>query len=377
MTDQEPAWLTKARSFIGFQEQAGNRGIQEFIDLAHTGEEGQPWCAIFANGMIESVGIRGTRSPAAASFTESPLFIRQKTPQLGTICTFTRPGGNHVAFYTGIDKQGRLLVLGGNQGDKVDIEPHGTDTLTGYWWPVQTATTTLPATIEHPLIAIGSTGPAVLELQRLLKVPATGQFDAATDAAVRQFQASRGLDIDGEVGPLTWGALLAATAIGRPWGLTRKTIDAIVAVAGASELARHDWGGRGVAPLGCTKGLAVVYGLVYSKFKAGNSSALAMGAMVPASSLDALEWYQGQFNAAGILLNVSAVDNLRATFVLLTGLTEREASGRYCEGRDQSATNVASDTAEAGLFQQSWNSHTASPEITKLFAAYSAKPDEI
>src|SRR5262249_55691775 len=43
--------------------------------------------------------------------------------------------------------------------------------------------------------------------------------------------------------------------------------------------------------------------------------------------------------------------------------------------RDRSATNVTADTAEAGLFQKSWNSRSASPELPKLFAAYSANPD--
>jgi hypothetical protein len=58
----------------------------------------------------------------------------------------------------------------------------------------------------------------------------------------------------------------------------------------------------------------------------------------------------------------------------LTGLGMRESSGRCCEGRDLSASNTTADTAEAGLFQQSWNSRFASPELPKLFAEYSANP---
>ena len=50
----------------------------------------------------------------------------------------------------------------------------------------------------------------------------------------------------------------------------------------------------------------------------------------------------------------------------------RESSGRYCEGRDQAATNVQSDTAEAGLFQTSYNAHSASdPEFDNLMDEYS------
>jgi len=54
------------------------------------------------------------------------------------------------------------------------------------------------------------------------------------------------------------------------------------------------------------------------------------------------------------------VDVLRHLFVLLTGLGMRESSGHYGEGRDASATNTSAYTAEAGLFQVSYNSHHAS-----------------
>jgi hypothetical protein len=43
-------------------------------------------------------------------------------------------------------------------------------------------------------------------------------------------------------------------------------------------------------------------------------------------------------------------------------------------GRDLSISDVAADTAEAGLFQQRWESRFASPELPKLFARYSANP---
>ena len=65
----------------------------------------------------------------------------------------------------------------------------------------------------------GSTGWQVKRLQRLLRShgqlgpPAQldGEFGPVTEAAVRAFQALHGLEPDGIVGPLTWGALLGAT----------------------------------------------------------------------------------------------------------------------------------------------------------------------
>ena len=67
----------------------------------------------------------------------------------------------------------------------------------------------------------------------------------------------------------------------------------------------------------------------------------------------------------------AGADTLRHLFVLLFGLGMRESSGRFCEGRDMSADNTTADTAEAGLFQMSWNARTASALIPQLFAAYS------
>jgi hypothetical protein len=58
----EPAWLTRARSYIGFHELPGNRGIGHFINGAKSGgSEGESWCADFANCCIEESGWHGTR----------------------------------------------------------------------------------------------------------------------------------------------------------------------------------------------------------------------------------------------------------------------------------------------------------------------------
>jgi len=50
----------------------------------------------------------------------------------------------------------------------------------------------------------------------------------------------------------------------------------------------------------------------------------------------------------------------------------RESSGEHCVGRDASATNTSSDSAEAGAWQTSYDSHTRSPELPKLFDKYRA-----
>jgi peptidoglycan hydrolase-like protein with peptidoglycan-binding domain len=64
-------------------------------------------------------------------------------------------------------------------------------------------------------ISLGSTGDDVKRLQRVLARhllwnpfgPITGVFDAGLVTAVKNFQQSNGLTVDGIVGPTTWAAL--------------------------------------------------------------------------------------------------------------------------------------------------------------------------
>jgi peptidoglycan hydrolase-like protein with peptidoglycan-binding domain len=56
------------------------------------------------------------------------------------------------------------------------------------------------ATVLRP----GDTGPAVAEIQRVLGVPVTGTYDAATRDAVKAAQARAGLASTGVVASRTW-----------------------------------------------------------------------------------------------------------------------------------------------------------------------------
>ena len=123
--------------------------------------------------------------------------------------------------------------------------------------------------------------------------------------------------------------------------------------------------------------MAAAFGNVYAKWQNADPAAVAMAAADTGDlAHDALAWYKSDFNAAGMSNNTPGADTLRHLFVLLIGLGMRESSGRYCEGRDRSADNITADTAEAGLFQMSWDAHTASPLIRKLFDDFSQTTDD-
>jgi hypothetical protein len=240
----------------------------------------------------------------------------------------------------------------------------------------------------RPTLRRGARGDLVRQIQADLKVTVDGIFGPGTEAALRQFQRGNGLVPDGIVGPRTWASLEipAASATPGPAGAapvaparagapTISSIDQILEMAAASTLARFNWKDRGRAPAGYIKGMALVYARVYCKFKAGDAAALDMAQKNTGDEArDALAWYDDVFNAAGMSNNISGADTLRHLFVLLIGLGMRESSGKHCEGRDTTASNTTADSAEAGLFQMSFNAKDANPLLPQIFAQYKANP---
>jgi hypothetical protein len=76
---------------------------------------------------------------------------------------------------------------------------------------------------SHPLLRRGSRGDLVVWAQErligagLAAVPVTGVFGRATYSAVRSFQASQGLPVDGKVGTGTWESLMRFTPFRMRW----------------------------------------------------------------------------------------------------------------------------------------------------------------
>ena len=60
---------------------------------------------------------------------------RLTAPAYGCIVVFNRTGGGHVGFVVGRDREGNLMVLGGNQGNKVSIAKFAKDRVVAYVWP--------------------------------------------------------------------------------------------------------------------------------------------------------------------------------------------------------------------------------------------------
>lgn len=69
------------------------------------------------------------------SVPDASCMTKLSKPAYGCIVTFTRQGGGHVGFVIGKDKSGNLMVLGGNQGNRVSIAAFSPSRVTGYYWP--------------------------------------------------------------------------------------------------------------------------------------------------------------------------------------------------------------------------------------------------
>lgn len=135
----EPKWLIEARKNIGLREIKGQNHAPEILqmwrDIKRGGikDDETPWCAAFVGSMLERAGIRSSRFESAKSYLEWGTLL--PAPALGCVVVFTRDGGGHVGFAVGRDKTGNLLILGGNQGDAVNVRAFPVARVSGYRWP--------------------------------------------------------------------------------------------------------------------------------------------------------------------------------------------------------------------------------------------------
>lgn len=236
--------------------------------------------------------------------------------------------------------------------------------------------------MTRPTIAYGSHGSFVEEVQACLAVEVDGDFGRRTEAAVIEFQVGQEIESDGVVGNVTWTKLEEVYGLPPyppplPVPLDDATIARIKQIAGQSAIAQYDWLDRGQAPLAYTQGMALAFADMVGRYIAADSTAIECAkANTHDPDVDVMSYYAGEFAEKGMSNDEDGLDTLRHLFVLMLGLGMRESSGRHCEGRDMSADNVSSTTAEAGLFQMSWNMESASEEMQKLFDEYHDCPIE-
>lgn len=147
-------WLTVARKYVGLREIPGkehNPTILRWLKELHAWwyEDETPWCGTFVAAVMRETGYVLPKAwYRARAWLEWGTVLN--APVFGCVVVFARVGGGHVGFVVGRDKQGRLLVLGGNQSNRVSVAPFGTDRVLGYRWPLEALTA---PKIPPPLLA--------------------------------------------------------------------------------------------------------------------------------------------------------------------------------------------------------------------------------
>lgn len=257
--------LEVAASYVGYKEKATNRDLDSFEGNAGTGnwtrfgrdvdacanwmngsKNGYEWCSIFVSAVFlyafqnadltREILFQPKRSLAASCGFAAQYFKNHgafyKKPEPGDQAFFNNPGG---IGHTGIVEQvgdSWVQTIEGNSKNMVARHVYNlTDSyIAGYGRPNWILAEPLPdpdeeqkpgpKPVSHPQIRYGANGKAVEELQSKLvqlgydlgkygpdKNGIDGDFGAATEKAVRAFQAANKLEVDGIVGPKTWAKL--------------------------------------------------------------------------------------------------------------------------------------------------------------------------
>lgn len=161
-----PTWLRLAYSHLGLREIPGSQhnadilSWWEKLQLPFNDDE-TPWCAGFVNAMVREAGlpIVAKNRAAALGWRWNGYGTRLSGPALGAVMSMERPGkpgSGHMTFVAGRDKYGRVMGLGGNQGNAVSINPYSpTARNAQYHWPQGAALPLMTRLRSLPVVRSG------------------------------------------------------------------------------------------------------------------------------------------------------------------------------------------------------------------------------
>lgn len=119
-----------AKTYLGLEEWPGARHNPRVVELfAQSGhqwvqDDETPWCAAFVGAVLGQAGMAGTGKLNARSYLDWGEPVDLTDARQGDIVVFWRGSRDgwqgHVGFYEG-QRHDTIMVLGGNQGNKVSV----------------------------------------------------------------------------------------------------------------------------------------------------------------------------------------------------------------------------------------------------------------
>ncbi|HEX4918037.1 MAG TPA: TIGR02594 family protein [Limnobacter sp.] len=150
-------WLNEGLKHVGLAEIPGakhNATIQAWLRKlgAWWSDDETPWCGVYVAHCMQVSGL-----PVPKYYMRAKAWadwgVGLSRPVVGCVVVFERKGGGHVGFVVGQDQRGNLMVLGGNQGNKVSVAPFDRSRVLAYRWP-----TAMPYPEDKPLRLVASDG---------------------------------------------------------------------------------------------------------------------------------------------------------------------------------------------------------------------------
>lgn len=155
-------WLYVAQLDLGLKEIPGKATAPRIERMlralrAWWSDDETPWCGVavatwMREGGVDLIPQHWYRARAWLDWGQ-----KLDKPVRGCVAILERGGAGHVALVTGVDLQGRVLLLGGNQGNAVSINAFDASRVLGYRWPdgLRIPTDPLPPTAMSATLSKG------------------------------------------------------------------------------------------------------------------------------------------------------------------------------------------------------------------------------
>lgn len=200
-----------------------------------------PWCAMFVSWVLAHAGfssdggqtlsVPGVTQTTAHGWSYVPYMLNNfrdagravSDPQPGLIVIYDWDGDgvpDHTGLVDAVNADGTIYAVEGNHYDRVDRVYRQRYLIEAFCTLPYASAPNPPAPPARPqnvppfpgYCSMGSCDNITRQVQQRLlnrgwQIQVDGIFGRQTDQVVRAFQAKKGLEVDGVVGPQTWNAL--------------------------------------------------------------------------------------------------------------------------------------------------------------------------